>query len=170
VGEAQMATLAHAFACDLTRVATLQWRSSAAVFKVPRPDGSLTAGHHALSHSDYTPQVEADLDLIAQWYAARLKTFLDTLKAMPEGNGSVLDNTLVVWTSEHSGAGDHDRTNIPFLLAGSLGGKFKTGRFLTYNKAPHADLYVAIANAMGLTDMTTFGMAGVSKGPLPNLS
>ncbi|MEN9577107.1 MAG: hypothetical protein RJA70_116, partial [Pseudomonadota bacterium] len=169
-GELQIANLAHAFACDLTRVATLQWQNGASGYQFPRPGGGMTAGHHGLTHKVLTAEDEADLSTISRWYADRFQTFIETLKSIPEGNGTVLDNTLIVWTSEHNGAGNHGRTDLPFVLAGRCGGYFKPGRFLQYNKAPHADLYIAIAHAMGLTDITQFGTPGIARGPLANLS
>ena len=74
---------------------------------------------------------------IAGWYGERLKYFIEKLKSIPEGSGSLLDNTLLLWTSEHNGISQHGRVNIPFTLAGKLGGAFNTGRFLNYLSLRH---------------------------------
>jgi hypothetical protein len=87
-----------------------------------------------------------------------------------EGNGkSMLDNSLVVWLNGLGKGNNHTRDNIPYVLAGSAGGYFPTGRYLTYDNA-HNDLMVSILNAMGLPNEKTFGDPSLCKGPLPGLA
>lgn len=170
-GERQIENLVQAFACDLTRVATIQWANGASNHTFPSV--SATTPHHELSHTEQGgagSDVYEQLTGVGRWYADRFTSFVEKLAAIEEGDGTMLDNTLLVWTSEHNGARKgHDRDNLPFVLAGRCGGYFRTGRFLSYNGASHADLYVAIAHAMGFEDITSFGNPEVSSGPLSGL-
>lgn len=83
----------------------------------------------------------------------------------------MLDNTVIVWTTEHNGIHQHGRTNIPFFLAGGLGGTFNKGLFLDFsrNSLAHNDVYVSLAQGLGLTDVTTFGKPSLVRGPIPGL-
>jgi len=168
-GENMMDVIAHAFACDVTRIATLQWGNGASNQQFPSKGVNLS--HHSITHDNYDANYQ-NRAKVTEWYAERFLYFIEKLKSIPEGDGSVLDNTLLVWTSEHSGFTQHGRENLPFLLAGSLGGTIRTGRFLNFdggNEKAHNDVYVAIAQALGFSDVTTFGKASVCDGALPGL-
>lgn len=173
-GENMMDTIAHAFACNQTRVATLQWSNGAS--NETFPSIGVSEQHHGLTHENFTSNANKRA-LIGAWYGERLRYFIDKLKAIPEGNGTLFDNTLLVWTSEHSDFDQHSRVNLPYVLAGGLGGRIAKGRFFDYsnNKRAHNDVYVTIAQAMGFTDVETFGKArgnngsAISEGPLPGL-
>jgi len=164
-GHAMMTLITHAFSCDIARVATLQWGNGDGFGSI-----GINTDHHELTHQDYDAN-SGNRAKIGKWFAQRFLFFIEALKAIPEGDGSVFDNTLLVWTSEHSDHGQHSRSNIPYVLAGSMGGGIQTGRFLDFssNKKAHNDVYVSVAHAMGFTDMATFGKASLSEGPLPGL-
>lgn len=158
--------LATAFACDLTRVASFQISTSLNHIRYPWLN-SLGEGH-ALSHmgpSDAASRVE----LVARqtWHSQMLANFLKRLSEIPEGSGTVLDNTLVLWGNEVSEGNTHSHSNIPFLMAGG-GWHFRTGRSLQFSGASHNDLLVSVLNAMGVP-ATTFGQADLCHGPLANL-
>ena len=103
------------------------------------------------------------------WFAEQLAYLLAEMDKIPEGNGSMLDNSVVMWCNELAYGAAHDHINVPFLLAGSCGGYFDTGRFVQYGGANHNDLLVSLCNAMGLPDQT-FGNPAYCNGPLPNLT
>lgn len=96
---------------------------------------------------------------------------LDRLSAVPEGNGTMLDNTLVVWGSELGDPYSHSFQSMPFVLAGGAGGALTTGRYLDMtNSGPiHNRLLVSICNIMGLAGTTTFGNMDSGSGPLTGL-
>lgn len=182
-GFASMIDLASsALACDLTRVVSLQ-------FSQQDNDGSsypflgIQAGHHPLTHlapsdtvdennnpvTDQTKSVNGQLTSIYTWYASMFARLLDRLDAVPEGSGTMLDNTLVVWGSELSDYNTHAfRPTVPFVTAGGAGGGLKTGRFLDLTGTPqlHNRLLVSICNLMGLTTVHTFGNMDAGTGPL----
>ena len=170
-GENMINLIVQGMACDRSRVSTLMW-SGAADNTVFTTKG-VTLAHHAMTHNG----IEADdkrlgRDLVSEWYAERFRYLLERMKAIPEGSGSMLDNTFIIWTSEHSNdTREHDRQNIPYITAGTCGGAINTGRFFdfTNDRRGHGDMYVTAAHAMGFTDVNSFGIPDASVGPLPGV-
>jgi hypothetical protein len=173
VGRLQMDLLAAALACDQTRVATLMWTHAESTQSFPFI--GVTGQHHTMSHAgDQDAAAQESLTRINVWYAEQLRYLLDALAARPEGAGSLLDSTVVVWMNEVGKGNNHAHRDLPVLLAGSCGGRFRTGRFLDYAAGgaagqPHNNLLVSLANAMGVPEVT-FGDARYCTGPLPNLT
>jgi hypothetical protein len=169
IARAHMDLLALAMACDLTRVATFQFSNAKNHIRFPWID-SMGDGH-ALSHAGPS-NTTANNEWIARdvWHAEQLAYLLGRLDMIPEGDGTMLDNTLVVWTSEIARGNTHSHKDMPFLLAGSAGGAIDTGRHISYEtNRSHNDLLVAILNAFGGED-TTFGDERFCSGaPLPGL-
>ncbi len=142
--------LAHAFACGQARIAVMRLGGDEPI--------------HSYSHwgdsASYRAQLRAE-DKANTETVARL---LGYLNQFPEGSGTVLTNTLVVWTSEvaggYSGGDIHDFVNMPFVLAGGLGGKIKTGqRLVVPGLRTCGELYRTIAQSMGV-NAAGFGAAG----------
>jgi hypothetical protein len=178
VGTAFMDMLAMALACDITRVVTLQW--SASTNNRPYPwlqydDGTgpkaITDDEHNLGHqADDNVVAWGKLNVIRHWYGQQFAYLLSKLAAIPEGDGTMLDNTVVLFASEISRCNTHSHKDMPFILAGSGGGYFKTGQYLTFDgDRPHNDLLIAIANAMG-HPIETWGEEAYVMGPLPGLT
>ncbi|XYI01760.1 DUF1552 domain-containing protein [Sorangium sp. So ce1128] len=167
IGRLQMDLLAMALACDLTRIASIQWSATQAGKVFTWLGQSDT--HHALSHS--SPGHEAkqkQLIDIGRWQAEQLAYLLGKLDAVPEGAGTLLDNTIVLWCTDISAGQSHSRRDMPYVIAGRAGGDLRTGRFLRYAGDPHNNLLVALCNAMGV-DVPTFGNPAYCTGPLPGL-
>lgn len=152
-----------ALACDVTRVVTLQMSSSANNIRFPHL--SSFADDHSLSHAgpeDMTSQGEWALR--QSWYAQRFASLLSQLDAIPEGDGTLLDHTLVFWCSELAQGNTHSHANMPFLLAGGANGKVHRGRYIQYgSRQRHNDLLVAFLHAMDI-DMNTYGDADFCSG------
>ncbi|HXU62008.1 MAG TPA: DUF1552 domain-containing protein [Polyangia bacterium] len=167
VGGIQMDLLAMALACDLTRVASLQWSRS--VSQVRFTWLGIPDGHHDLSHrSDTDADAVNKLTMINSWYVQQMAALIARLKATPDaGGGTLFDSTLVLWCNELAKGNTHSRQDAPYVLAGTGGGALVTGRFLSYEGQGlnHNDLLVSILNAMGVPD-TTFGQASWCRGPL----
>jgi hypothetical protein len=87
---------------------------------------------------------------------------------VPEGNGTMLDNTLVLWASEFGDSNGHAGNNLMWLLMGNAAGYFRSGRVLNCGGRSLNDLHTSLGNAFGLTDKT-FGNPAYCKGPLPDL-
>jgi hypothetical protein len=168
IGQLQLDLLAMSLGCDLTRVATVQWTTTEAGKVFTWLGQSDT--HHALSHSgDSDAARRAQLVDIGVWHAQRLDYLINKLKAMPEGDGTVFDNTLIVWCTDISTGNTHSRRDMPYVLAGGCGGALKTGRYLKYAGDAHNDLLVSICHAMGV-DVSTFGNPDYCTGPLSGLT
>lgn len=152
-------TIAAAFACDVTRVVTLVIGQSG--YSAHYGWAGVNADYHECAHGS----VPNALQLFTQanvWHADMLAALLTRLDAIPDIDGTLLDNTLVLWTSElglHSHT--HYKNDMGVVLAGSAGGFFTTGRYINLGGAAHYhDLLLTIAHAMGRTDVTTFGDKG----------
>lgn len=168
IGKLQLDLLAMTLACDLTRVASIQWASTQAG-KVFHWLGQ-TDTHHSLSHSaDSNADATAALVAIGKWHAEQLAYLLGKLDAVQEGDGTLLDNTVVLWCTDIARGNTHARRGMPYVLAGGAGGYLQTGRHVVYDGAWHNDLLVTLANAVGVP-VTTFGNPAYCKGALPRLA
>lgn len=168
VGRAQTDLMVAALACDITRVASLQW--SHTVSPTVATWLNQNEGHHSLSHmGDDTPGAAAFVTF-ERWYAEQFRYLVDRLDALPEpgGVGSMLDNTVVLWSKEMGDSRLHVCESVPFVLAGGGGGAFSLGRSLRYAGESHAKLLVSVCQAVGLTN-TTFGDPTHGTGALPGL-
>lgn len=154
--------LVAALACDLTRVASIILAPSRSPVAMSWLD--IQESHHVLSHDQNIPK----LLKINQFYASEVAKLIDDLKATPEGDGTLFDHTLIVWCNELGLGWNHTHDHIPFLLAGSVGGYFKTGQVIDAQGAAHNDLLVSIIQAMGI-DATTFGNPAYCSGAIPGL-
>ncbi len=169
VGELMMDMAALALACDYTRVVGLQWSKSVSNVQFSWLD--IPEGHHDLSHegNDNGDAINK-ITKINVWYAERFAYLLGKLAAIPEGDGSLLDNTCILWCNELGRGNSHTRADVPWVLAGSAGGYFKTGRYLKFpDKTPHNKLHVSLCNAFGI-DTDTFGNPEFGTGPLNGLT
>jgi hypothetical protein len=160
--------LVSAFACDRTRIASLQWSRSFSMVRHTWLGSS--EGHHTLSHD---PNERSILNLINSFYMEQFAYLLSELKKVPEGQGNLLDNTLVVYCNELHTGWDHKPGPVPTVLAGRLGGRLRTGRCVDYSTTgalpyTHNHLLVSLCNVMGLPAVTTVGNLG-PEGALPDL-
>jgi hypothetical protein len=171
VGGLQMDLLAMAFACDITRVATLMWTNSTSGAVLSFVDPEIKDGHHGLAHKGDEDTVKVHHNtLINTWYASQLASLIDRLKAIPEGDGTVFDNTVILWTNEQSRGNNHDRHDLPYVLAGNAGGFFNTGRYVEFpSDTAHNHLLVSLLNSMDI-DADEFGNPIYGTGPLTGLT
>jgi len=145
----QIDLMVNSFAADFARVATLQYTNSVGGARM-RWIG-VTEGHHELSHNpDSDKKSQESLTKINKWYCEQMAYLAKRLAETPEpgGGGSLLDNTLIVWTNELGKGNSHTLNDIPFVLAGN-GLDFRMGRSIKYKKVPHNRLLLALANGMG---------------------
>jgi hypothetical protein len=153
------------FACDLTRVASVQL--SCGFSNVTHTWLGHDTAHHSLSHEDTDNRDK--LMAIDNWYATQLYGMLKAMDDIDEGDGTLLDNTLVIWGRE-LGSTSHAMQPWPCVLIGGARGALRTGRFLDVNKEPSAKLLVSILQAMGMSSTTTIGNIDVDSGPLTQLA
>jgi hypothetical protein len=141
VGDMQMQLVTQALACGLTNVVTFMWANSETglQYKWLPIDYTISdnkGGHHAMSHAR-----AVDLQQIDKWYASKFNGFIDQFAATKEsdGQGSLLDNSLLMWASCLSDGAAHESRNAPIVLAGSNGGYFRQGLNIQFNDVYTAD-------------------------------
>lgn len=154
-----------AFACDQTRVATVQWGSSGNDGLAHAWQG-ITTDYHSTAHlaNADDPVAHADYAAMNLWYSEQLATLLQRLDAIDEGDGTLLDHTLVVYLSSFSVV--HDPRNLPIVL---LGGGIPGGRHLRYDGEGTTGLWLALAEHFGL-ELSAFGDPAYDDGPLTGLA
>lgn len=193
IGRAHMDVLVRALECDITRVGTLQWYSHTAVHGSPYGWASGLKSHHVSSHEGGTAGHD-------RAYAVELARFLGLLQeARAEDGSSLLDHTAVLCISELGISGTlHHLADLPIMIAGSAGGKLKTGQYIDllgsnrngFSRAAdwkaqqspdqyfrpfdvsHNDLFIELANAVapeGAEPVKTFGRADVCTGGVPQI-
>jgi hypothetical protein len=142
--------VALAFACDLTRVASISMSHESGHMS-PTWLGFANE-HHAVSHHGGNPDKRAKYNQIILWHTQMLARMLDRLKAFPHPDGGTLyDQTLVWWMFRHSDGFAHGNAGVPGIIAGGAGGYFgPMGRYLNLPDTPHASLPFSMVNAMGL--------------------
>ena len=169
-GQLQMDLAVAALACDQTRIITFQWSYSESehLFGFLNIPGN----HHVISHNFTAGTADfMNYDKIQIWYAQQFAAFLTRMEAYKEGTRSLLDNSIVLWATEIGEATSHDLLTMPYVLAGSAGGKIRAGRLIDYGttKRDNNQMLVSIGQAMGDT-LTSFGDASGATGPLPGLA
>jgi hypothetical protein len=152
----QIDLLVNGFVNDMARVATLQYTKSVGQARMEWLD--IKENHHSLSHEpDKNEVAQTSLVKINKWFCGELRYLVEKLANTPEpgDSGTLLDNTLVVWTNELGKGNSHTLDHIPFLLVGG-GFGFEMGRSLRFDKVPHNRLHLALAHAVGHR-LETFG-------------
>lgn len=152
--------LVTSLACNLTRVATMQWADSESKFPLNFEPLNLSDHHHGYQHdSVYDPNA---LFKIYRWFGSNFAYLLEKLKSVPEGDGTLLDNTVVLWVTEIQEPPTHAQTNMPFMIAGGKNANIRTGRWLKVPGQSHNSLLVSLLNVFGGTE-TAFGHKDFSK-------
>ncbi len=169
ISRMQIDLLVNSLANDMTRIATLQYMRS--VGQAQMRWLGIEEGHHSLSHEpDSNTSAYEKLKKINTWFAGEFAYLAKRLSDTPEpmGEGSMLDNTLLVWTNELGKGNSHTLDNIPCIMIGG-GAGFKMGRSLNFEKAAHNRLWMAVAQSMG-HDLQAFGKASLCEGGALSLS
>jgi len=153
-----------AFQTDTTRIATFMF-ANAASNRSYRPIG-VSDGHHELSHHRGDAKKLDKIRKINRFHVTQLAYLLEKLRAIPEGDGSLLDNCMICYGSAISDGNRHNNENLPILLAGRGGGTIDPGRHVRYEQeTPMCNLFLSMLDRIGApTDFI-----GDSTGRLPGL-
>lgn len=150
ISKMQIDLMVNSFVNDFTRIATLQYTNSVGQAKM-RWIG-VDEGHHSLSHEpDSNEDAQTKLTKINRWFCQQLAYLTQRLAETPEpgGEGSLLDNTMIVWSNELGKGNSHTLNDIPFIMVGN-GLDFQMGRSLKFGRrTPHNRLLLSLAHAFG---------------------
>ena len=154
-----------AFQTDQTRIASFMFAnagSNRAYRQIEVPDG-----HHTLSHHGGDPKKHAKIRKINRFHVAHFAYLLDRMRSISEGEGTLLDNCMIVYGSGLSDGNRHNNENLPVLLAGRGGGTIATGRHVVYEReTPMCNLFLSMLDRVGASQP----YLGDSTGRLTGLS
>src|SRR5678815_5603854 len=148
--------LALAFQTDSTRIATflLAGDGNNRAF----PEIGVVEGHHHLSHHQNTKEMMDKVAQIDLWYMQQFAKFLKKLEETKDVDGnSVLQNSMIVYGCGNSDGNRHTHANLPVVVAGGAGGTFETGRFVKAGGQPMSNLFLSMADRMGVKSLERFG-------------
>ena len=140
--------VALAFQTDSTRVATcmLANEGSNRAYR----NLSISRGHHELSHHQNNAENLRQIREINRFHVRQFAYLLGKLKSMPEGDGTVLDNTMLLYGAALADGNRHEHENLPLVMAGRAGGSIMTGRHIRYpSETPMCNLLLTMANKAG---------------------
>ncbi len=150
-----------AYRADLTRVFSMVMARELSGRTYPMI--GIPGQHHLISHHRDDAELMSQKARIDTYHVQMLAYLLEKMKATPDGDGTLLDHSLIMYGSGMGNGNLHRHSDLPVLLAGKLGGKFKTGYHLDYKMdTPMANLLVAILDKAGVP----IEKMGDSTGPL----
>jgi len=156
-----------AFQSDLTRVISSMLGKEQSAR--PYPQIGVPEAHHPLSHHNDVPELIAHMSKINRYHTQLFAKYLERLRATPDGDGSLLDHTTILYGSGISNSTRHSGDNLPLLVMGGGAGTLKGGRHLTYSGKPTmANLLVTLMDKMDVPVERVGGSTG--KLPLDTLS
>ncbi len=153
-----------AFQTDTTRVATFVLANEGSNRSYPFI--GVRDGHHNISHHGHDPVKLAKIQDINVFHSTQLAYLLERLKSVKEGDGNLLDHSMIVYGSGNGDGDRHNHDDLPILLAGKGCGTIKQGRHVVYSKeTPLNNLWVSMLNRMDIRDV----QLGDSTGELKKL-
>ena len=167
IGQLQMDLMVAALQCNVTRVISLQWGNSNDQCSYSWL-GVNNIGHDLAHNNGNCDPSGAKKQKVYDWYSQQFAYLLGKLKSIPEGNGTLLDNTTILWVSEFGESNGHSSGNLLWMLMGNAGGYFKQGQVLNLGNRSVNDVHVTLQNAFGIAD-STFGNPAYCTGPIANL-
>ena len=156
--------LVLAFQADVTRVCTFVFANEAS--NRSYPDLGVNEGHHELSHHGHDPEKIRKVRAINQFHVGQLAYLLKRLKGIREGDGTLLDHSMIAYGSGNSDGDRHNHDDLPILLAGGGGGTIATGRHVRFkDETPVTNLWASLLERMDVR----VPFIGDSTGPLAAL-
>ena len=140
---------ALAFQTDQTRIITVLL----GLEQSPRnyPEIGITEGHHGLTHHQGDKEKIEKVTQINEYHVKQFTYLLDKLKSTPDGDGTLLDHSMIVYGSSLADGNAHQHNNLPTVLAGRANGTLKPGRHIKYaDETPITNLYMSMLDRMGV--------------------
>ncbi|MES2624688.1 MAG: DUF1552 domain-containing protein [Pseudomonadota bacterium] len=138
-----------AFQSEITRVSTFMMARE--LSNRTYPQVQVFEGHHATSHHQNDAEKMAKNARIQTFHVGMFKEFVDKLAAIPEGDGTLLDNSILLYGSNMSNSNAHDHYPLPAVLVGGGAGRIKTGQHIRYDqRTPMANLVLTMIQKAGV--------------------
>jgi hypothetical protein len=149
-----------AFQADITRISTFMMAREVSYRTFPMLD--LSEPFHPSSHHQNNPARLENLTKINTYHVSLVAHFLERLRSTPDGDGTLLDHSLVLYGSGMSNSNIHNHSPLPILVAGGAAGKMKGGRHLKYpENTPMANLLLTILDKAGVHQDSVGDSAGL---------
>ena len=156
--------MAVAFQAEITRIATFMMAREVSYRTFPML--GISEGFHPSSHHQNNPERLENLTKINTYHVSLVAHMLNRLKATPDGDGTLLDHTLLLYGSGMSNSNIHNHSPLPVFVAGGAAGQMQGGRHLKYpDDTPMANLLLSILHKAGVPEEKV----GDSTGPLAEL-
>ena len=156
--------MAIAFQADITRISTFMMAREVSYRTFPKL--GLSEGFHPSSHHQNNPERLENLTKINTYHVSLVAHMLDRLKSTPDGDGTLLDHSLILYGSGMSNSNVHNHSPLPVFIAGGAAGQLQGGRHLLYpDNTPMANLLLSILHKAGIPQESV----GDSTGPLTEL-
>jgi len=140
---------ALAMQADITRVITFQLAREASTRTYP--EVGVPEAHHPTSHHGNDPEKLAKLAKINAYHVSLFAYYLEKLKSIPDGDGSLLDHSMILLGSGMGNPDVHNHVNLPIVVAGGGAGKLKGGRHIKYEEpTPLANLHLTLLDKVGI--------------------
>ena len=144
-----------AWQTEISRVSTFLMAKelSGAVY----PASGVRDGFHTLSHHSNNEEQKARFAVLNRYHVSLLAYFMEKLQEIPDGEGTLLDNSMILYGSGMSDGNSHNHDPLPVILAGGAGGRLEGNRHIVNpDKTPMSNLLVSMLNTMGI-ELETFG-------------
>jgi hypothetical protein len=140
---------ALAFKADITRVSTFMYARDNSNHTYP--DSGVSVSFHGASHHGNKPAAIDTFTKINKYHMQLFAYFLDKLRSTPDGDGNLLDHSMILLGSSMSNANEHDHDPLPMLVAGGAAGKLKGDRHLRFaDRTPHSNLLLSLLDKAGV--------------------
>src|SRR5215207_45114 len=158
-----MDMIALAFQTDTTRIATCMLSNEGS--NRAYQNLNITRGHHEISHHQGNSENLRQIREINRFHIRQFSYLINKLKSMPEGDGTVLDNSMILYGSSLADGDRHEHENLPLVMAGRGGGRIVTGRHLRYApETPMCNLLLSMLNIAGVNAARHGDSTGVLRG------
>lgn len=158
------ALMVLAFQCDQTRVISYMFGNAGSNWSFPFL--GVSGAHHEISHHQDLPENFEKLTTIGTWEVQRFADLIARLKAVPEGEGTLLDHCALYFSSEIADGNRHEHEDMPILLAGKASGAINPGRHVAYTDTPVANLFLSMLRMVGVQDESFGDSTGTLEGLL----
>jgi hypothetical protein len=167
ITQLQMDMLVAALQCNVTRVASFQFGNSNDQCSYSWL-GVNAIGHDLAHNNGNVDPGGSKKTKVYNWYSEQFAYLLNKLKSIPEGSGTMLDNTVILWVSEFGESNGHSADNLLWMVMGNAAGYFKPGHVASLGGRATNDVLTTVQNAFGVSG-NTFGNAAYCQGPIADI-